>query len=103
MNNINKITSALAHAIAERKEAETKEKALKLELQSLLQKAGKDKEETPEGVFTIARRVYWSYPETISDQIDDLKASIKDIEEEAQHNGQAEEKVTEYILFKESN
>jgi len=102
MNNINKVTTALAHAIAERKEAETKEKALKLELQSLLTAAGKDKEETDQGVFTIARRSYWSYPEDVVDQIDEMKAGITELQEEAQHNGLATENVTEYVLFKEA-
>lgn len=102
MNKLTKITTALAHTIAERKEIETKEKALKLELKDLLTKEGRDKEETEYGVFTIAHRPKWEYPEHIADEIDALKADIADIEEQAQHNGDAIQHFSEYILFKET-
>lgn len=102
MKQITNITEALAHTIRERKELETKEKALKHELQALLTKAGKDKEETPHGVFTIARRPYWEYSPAVTDRIESLKADIFTIQEKAQHTGDATEKVTEYILFKEA-
>lgn len=101
MNTLERITSALAHTINERKEIETKEKALKMELQALMHKAGKETLKTPYGKFSIAQRQYWAYPEEILDEISDYKARISAVEQKAQFEGLAEEKVTEYIMFKE--
>lgn len=100
MSNINNITKALAYTIAERQEAEVKEKALKQELLGLLNKEGKDVETTPDGTFTVARRPSWEYPETVSSAINEHQAQIADIQEQAQFDGSATKKITEYVLYK---
>lgn len=99
---IQTVTKTLADTIAQRKELEAKEKALKHELQAMLKKDGRDKEETEYGVFTIARRSYWEYPEYTDDAISQLKSEIISLQEQAQIEGTAVENVTEYVLFKEA-
>lgn len=97
--NIHQLTTALAHTIAERKEAVVKEKALKDELISELQKKGKDKEETLDGIFTIAHRPKYTFSAAIQKREEALKCAKVDAIEQ----GKVKVEMSDYVLFKESN
>lgn len=88
----------LASTAQEKKQLEVKEKALKDALLEEFKKSNTEKDGL-EGVgsFSIARRSSWVYSDVVSKLEDDIK--IK--KDEEQRRGVAEEKVTEYILFKE--
>jgi hypothetical protein len=84
MKKLNMLMQQLASAALERKLLEVKEKALK-------------KVPSDYGTFTIAHRTSYIYTEAVKKLEEATK--LKKVEEE--EKGLAEEKVTEYILFKE--
>ena len=96
--DIHQLTAALAHTIAERKEAVVKEKALKDELMNQLAKLGKDKEETPFGIFTIAHRPKYTFSKAIQKREEALKIAKVDAIEQ----GKVTVEMSDYVLFKEA-
>lgn len=78
------------------KELQEEEETMKDEILKDMKKNKTVKEQKEFGIFTVCNKSSWSY----SDKIKTLKEKIKIAEFKEQEQGIAEEKVTNYLLFK---
>ena len=81
----------------ERKVLEVKERAIKDALLAEMKREKLSRQESNFGTFTIAHRSSYIYTPAVKT----LEDSVKILKDEEQKKGLAEEKITEYILFKE--
>lgn len=81
-----------------KKELEEEEKALKQQIEEVMQEEGKDREDTSFGTFTMAHRTYWKY----TDKVKDLEEKVKLKKVEEEEKGLATPNETVYLVFKEA-
>ena len=98
MNKIETLASQLSEVAIQKKSLTIKEEALKDLLLSEMNKAGKDKESFGFGSISVGHRRSYIY----SDVVTKLEEKVKIKKDEEVKLGVAEEKVTEYITFREA-
>lgn len=80
---------------AQIKALETKKEAMRVDILKAMVEAGKDKEETPVGNFTVSRLKKWTYPEEITVLSEELKSA----KAKAESTGEATYTETESLKF----
>jgi hypothetical protein len=98
MNKLNTLAQQLAEIVSEKKSLEIKEGAIKEALLAEMHKENKDKETFEFGTVSVTTRRTYIYSEAIKK----LENKIKIKKDEEVKTGLAEEKVTEFISFRES-
>ena len=72
----------------------------KIDLMGKLQEAELGSYKSDLGSFTISKRTSWEYNSDVKVRIDLLKTKIVTLEEKARFEGQATEKVSEYLTVR---
>ncbi len=98
MNKLNTLAQQLAEIVSEKKSLEIKEGAIKEALLAEMHKENKDKETFEFGTVSVTTRRTYIYSEAIKK----LEDKIKIKKDEEVKTGVADEKVTEFISFRES-
>lgn len=97
MNKLNTLAQQLSQIALEKKSLEIKEGAIKEALLAEMHKENKEKETFEFGTVSVATRRTYVYSEAIKK----LEDKVKIKKDEEVKTGVAEEKVTEYVMFRE--